>query len=316
MANTFKLNGFYVYVLLDLRKTGNFDFGGLKFNSEPYYVGKGSGRRCFKHFEESEFKRPYNKHKNNITKKILEQGFLPKDCVMLISDNLSEKDSLDLEKEVISKIGTISLKTGPLSNKNDGGESPGSHIRGKTWNESWGEQRANERRMELSQQKAERLRIKAEIKKNLPPKPPKERDLSWCQKKVIRIDKHLSVERFASISEAGRISKMKSSGINNALSSRTEFGTSGGFVWIYETKFNEMSEMEIKKYVRDSFSKKESSRRMVAQIDPIAKQIIRVFSSRAEAATEMYGTRKRAGDIAGAIKSKSLTGGFLWEDFQ
>ncbi len=37
---------FYTYVYLDPRKPGKFVFGKYEFEYEPFYVGKGSGRRC------------------------------------------------------------------------------------------------------------------------------------------------------------------------------------------------------------------------------------------------------------------------------
>ena len=40
------MNKFYVYVYLDPRKEGEYNYGGLCFNAEPFYVGKGSGYRC------------------------------------------------------------------------------------------------------------------------------------------------------------------------------------------------------------------------------------------------------------------------------
>ena len=314
MCATITLDRFYVYVLLDLRKSGDFNFGDLNFKNQPYYVGKGSGRRCFKHFEESEFKRPYNKHKNNITKKILEAGFSPKDCVFFLAENLLEEESLRLETEIIARIGTTSLKTGPLSNKNDGGESPGSHTRGRTWEECWGKQRAEERRKELTEQKERSRKIKLEMKKLLPPKIPKERDLSWCKKRIVRIDQNLNVERFSSITEARRVSKIRSSGIHHSLSLKEDLGTSGGFVWIYESEFDKMSEMEIKRHVRQAFLKKNFSRKMVVQIEPETQKEIAVFESRAHAAEAVLGSKRRAGDITAAIKNKSLTYGYYWNN--
>lgn len=40
-----ELKDFYVYVYLDPRKSGEYIYDDLKFNYEPFYVGKGRGDR-------------------------------------------------------------------------------------------------------------------------------------------------------------------------------------------------------------------------------------------------------------------------------
>jgi hypothetical protein len=34
---------YYVYAFLDKSKPGNFNYGDLKFDYEPFYIGKGTG---------------------------------------------------------------------------------------------------------------------------------------------------------------------------------------------------------------------------------------------------------------------------------
>jgi len=47
---------FYVYVFLDPRKPGRFAYGDQEFTHEPFYVGKGSGKRLSAvHRKESPF---------------------------------------------------------------------------------------------------------------------------------------------------------------------------------------------------------------------------------------------------------------------
>lgn len=114
---------YYVYVYLDKLKPGDYRYNNLYFEYEPFYVGKGKKNRYLFHL---------NKVKNNskyrdclkfkIIKKNILNGFDP--IIIKISENLTEDKALILEKEVITKIGRIDIKTGPLSNRNDGGLKP------------------------------------------------------------------------------------------------------------------------------------------------------------------------------------------------
>ena len=57
----------YVYVYLDTRKPGIFIYDELKFEYEPFYVGKGYGNRAYEHIDE---KRIINTLKSGKIKKI------------------------------------------------------------------------------------------------------------------------------------------------------------------------------------------------------------------------------------------------------
>jgi len=41
---------FYVYALLDPRKPGKYEYGDICFLYEPFYIGKGTGRRIRNHY--------------------------------------------------------------------------------------------------------------------------------------------------------------------------------------------------------------------------------------------------------------------------
>jgi hypothetical protein len=59
---------YYVYCLLDPQKEGKFDYGEVCFFNEPFYIGKGSGRRIKAHFYPSNLN--VSNYKNNKIKKI------------------------------------------------------------------------------------------------------------------------------------------------------------------------------------------------------------------------------------------------------
>jgi len=114
-------NQFYVYVYLDPRKPGNFKYGDYEFNYEPFYVGKGKGRRYNIHLLECFKKQDKNYQKvNKITKILKETNKNP--VIIKFEENLLEQNALNLEIKMIKTIGRIDLKTGPLTNLTDGGD--------------------------------------------------------------------------------------------------------------------------------------------------------------------------------------------------
>jgi hypothetical protein len=116
-----------VYVLLDSRKSGVFSYEDLIFNNEPFYVGKGSPERPYKHLKAVKYNWSspayfHNIHKTNKIRKMLREGSEP--IVYIYKNDLSAEESIELEKEVIKKIGRKDKKLGPLTNKTDGGDGP------------------------------------------------------------------------------------------------------------------------------------------------------------------------------------------------
>ena len=104
---------YYIYVLMDSSKPGEYIYGDYKFDFEPFYIGKGTGNRIKNTFyDKSIFK------KNKIEK-------LKKDGIKIISKkiiiDLSNEKSLLLEKKLISLIGRRDLNKGTLVNTTDGG---------------------------------------------------------------------------------------------------------------------------------------------------------------------------------------------------
>ncbi len=108
-------DNFYVYIIFDPRFHGPFVYEDLCFDYEPFYVGKGSGKRIkqtLKYIKNN----PYKKNKIN---KILETHT---PLVIKIRDGLTLEKSCELEIELIKKIGKYNLGNGPLTNITDGGE--------------------------------------------------------------------------------------------------------------------------------------------------------------------------------------------------
>lgn len=106
---------FYVYAYLDPRKVGNFEYPEICFGYEPFYIGKGKGRRSI-----SGIKDKKNKLKRSKIDSILNEGLEP--IIVKIKQGLEENEAFLLETQIILSIGRIVNGEGPLSNLTDGGE--------------------------------------------------------------------------------------------------------------------------------------------------------------------------------------------------
>lgn len=109
-------NKFYVYVYLNPNIEGEFIYGEYVFDYEPFYIGKGFGDRLFHHLK----CKGRNHNKNIIIKDLLRENKTP--IILKIKENLSNEDSLILEKEMIKLIGRLDIGTGTLTNLTEGGE--------------------------------------------------------------------------------------------------------------------------------------------------------------------------------------------------
>ena len=100
--------------MLDSSKEGKYIYNGYILDYEPFYIGKGCGKR-FKDtmYDTTSFKRnKIEKLKNNGIKII----------TLKLVENLSNDDAINIEMELINLIGRRDLKMGPLINLTDGGE--------------------------------------------------------------------------------------------------------------------------------------------------------------------------------------------------
>lgn len=88
----------------------------------PFYVGYGKNNRKYYHLNEA-INNPIPKqgdHKLNKIRKILSDGGIPK--IEIVAEHLTKDVACELEMALISEIGRIDMKTGPLTNKTKGGD--------------------------------------------------------------------------------------------------------------------------------------------------------------------------------------------------
>jgi hypothetical protein len=148
----------YIYVYLDPRKPGSYEYDGLgiSFNYEPFYVGQGQGSRYKRHLNPSQLEAGNNNIKSGKLLHIIDEGYDPLDYVEIICSELTQEEANRLEYRVITVIGRINTNTGPLANLTDGGDGMTGHmsrLRGKTYEEIHGQVKA----AELKRQKRDRF---------------------------------------------------------------------------------------------------------------------------------------------------------------
>ena len=90
----------------------------MSFLFEPFYVGKGTGKRMTTHFLPCELKR--NTPKVNKIKKIMQTGIIP--FAIKISTQISKEEANNFEMVLIKSIGRKDLNRGSLANLTDGGD--------------------------------------------------------------------------------------------------------------------------------------------------------------------------------------------------
>jgi len=117
---------YYVYILLNPLKPGNYFYGELLLDYEPFYVGKGKNSRAEEHMKQTALDKDVNRMKANLIKSIINKG---KNVIIVkIEKNLEENYAFELEIKLIKIIGRKDLKLGPLTNLTDGGEGSSGRI--------------------------------------------------------------------------------------------------------------------------------------------------------------------------------------------
>jgi hypothetical protein len=140
------MNTYFIYALCDPRKPGKYNYDGLDFtfDYEPFYIGKGTGKRPMYHIWSS-VERRTNPIKANKIKSILDAGFEP--TVIKPTIDISNEDSAyELEEHAIRCVGSLyitSINDGPLTNYKIGNNPP--NNKGKSYEEIYGD-RAEEQR--------------------------------------------------------------------------------------------------------------------------------------------------------------------------
>lgn len=110
---------YYVYIYLNQTKKGNWIYENLIFDYQPFYVGKGTGKRENIHLC------PHMKKQKNIKNSIIKSIFAKTGEQPLhyrIYDCLTNEEAILIEKNIIKQFGRIDNKTGILSNCTDGGD--------------------------------------------------------------------------------------------------------------------------------------------------------------------------------------------------
>lgn len=102
---------FYVYAHLDPRKPGNYKYGDYQFDFEPFYIGKGKNGRM------GNTSNPIVVNKET---KLIKLGLNP--IRIKIVENISEYEAFNIEILLISLIGRLTMKSGPLANITAGGD--------------------------------------------------------------------------------------------------------------------------------------------------------------------------------------------------
>lgn len=114
------MNDFYVYVYLDPRYSGIFNYGTISFDHKPFYIGKGKNKRCYRAIEPNELQKEKKTIKRNYVEKLYSLGLKP--IIIKLFENLTEIESFEKEIELIKTIGRLKYKEGPLTNISEGGD--------------------------------------------------------------------------------------------------------------------------------------------------------------------------------------------------
>lgn len=106
---------YYVYVYLDPRKEGKYEYNHICFLYEPFYVGKGRRYRYREHLYEAYNFKDANKHKCRIIR-LIKSILNIEPYILKLHENINDIQSINLEEHYINMIGKIHTGTGHLTN--------------------------------------------------------------------------------------------------------------------------------------------------------------------------------------------------------
>lgn len=113
------MNDYYVYIYFNQLKEGDWEYKGIKFKYQPFYVGKGVKKRDKQHLYPSSLKKLT--HKNN-TIKLIKFSLNETPINYRIYENLTNEEAIKIESDIIKHFGRADLGLGILTNMTNGGE--------------------------------------------------------------------------------------------------------------------------------------------------------------------------------------------------
>ena len=286
---------FYVYAYLDPRKMGLFNYDGIEFGYEPFYIGKGKGNRCFNGINDKRKCLKVSKIKS-----IINSGNYP--IIIKLFTDLSENVSFQKEIDLIGKIGRIDRNTGPLTNMTEGGDGTSGRI-----------DTENDIKRKKSFKHSEKW-------KNVLSKP------------VIQFKDGIQINEYKSVKEASEKTGLIKQNISACLTGK--YKTTGGFSWKYKNekdslqghlkKSNEMPKhSEITKIKMSQSAKKgddHPQKKRMGKNSPYSKKIaqktmegnlIKIWDSMMDITRELGFT---SSNICRCCKGEvKRIGGFKWE---